>query len=79
MRFVQNLKSSEKQETMIRLIMDIAKYLNMDVVAEGVEEKAQVDFLRSVGCDIIQGYYFSKPLSEEEFVEHVLNATGKDK
>ena len=74
MRFVQNLKSNVKQETMIRLVMDIAKYLDMQVVAEGVEEKSQVDFLRSVGCDIIQGYYFSKPLPEDEFVEHVLKA-----
>ena len=73
MRFVQNLKSSAKQETMIRLIMDIAKYLGMDVVAEGVEDKAQVDFLRSVGCDVIQGYYFSKPLPEEEFVQLILD------
>lgn len=74
MRFVQNLKSGVKQETMIRLIMEIAKYLKTEVVAEGVEEKEQVDFLRSVGCDIIQGYYFSKPLPEKEFVEHVLQA-----
>ena len=74
MRFVQNLNSSEKQETMIRLIMDIAKYLKMEVVAEGVEDKDQVDFLRSVGCDVIQGYYFSKPLAEKEFVDHVLQA-----
>ena len=73
MRFVQNLKSSAKQETMIRLIMDIAKYLGMNVVAEGVEDKAQVDFLRSVGCDVIQGYYFSKPLPEEEFVQLILD------
>jgi len=77
MRFVQNLNSGEKQETMIRLIMNIAKYLKMDVVAEGVEDQSQVDFLRSVGCDVIQGYYFSKPLSEEAFVEHVLRAQGR--
>ena len=77
MRFVQNLNSSAKQETMIRLIMDIAKYLKMEVVAEGVEDKEQVDFLRSVGCDVIQGYYFSKPLAEKEFVEHVLQAQKK--
>lgn len=77
MRFVQNLKSNEKRETMIRLVMDIAKYLDMEVVAEGVEDKHQVDFLRSVGCDIIQGYYFSKPLSEDEFVELVKREQGK--
>lgn len=72
MGFVQNLSSSKKQETMIRLVMDVAKYLDLIVVAEGVTEQSQVDFLRSVGCDIIQGYYFSKPLSEAEFVEHLL-------
>ena len=68
MRFVQHLRSNEKQETLIRLIMEIATHLSMRVVAEGVEEKSQVDFLRSVGCFIIQGYYFSKPLPEEDFV-----------
>ena len=49
--------------------MDIAKYLKMRVVAEGVEEKSQVRFLKEVGCNIIQGYYFSKPLPEEEFAQ----------
>ena len=69
MKFVQNLRTNQKQETLVRLIMDIAKYLNMRVVAEGVEEKSQVDFLKGVGCYIIQGYYFSKPLPEEEFAQ----------
>lgn len=69
MKFVQNLRTNQKQETLVRLIMDIAKYLKMRVVAEGVEEKSQVDFLREVGCYIIQGYYFSKPLPEEEFAQ----------
>ncbi|MBR0398477.1 MAG: EAL domain-containing protein [Eubacterium sp.] len=69
MKFVQNLRTNQKQETLVRLIMDIARYLNMRVVAEGVEEKSQVDFLRSVGCHVIQGYYFSKPLPEEEFAQ----------
>ena len=69
MKFVQNLRTNQKQETLVRLIMDIARYLNMRVVAEGVEEKNQVDFLKSVGCYVIQGYYFSKPLPEEEFAQ----------
>ena len=69
MKFVQNLRTNQTQETLVRLIMDIARYLNMRVVAEGVEEKNQVDFLKSVGCYVIQGYYFSKPLPEEEFAQ----------
>lgn len=67
MKFVQNLRSNEKRETLIRLIMDIARYLNVLVVAEGVEDEDQVAFLRSVGCNIIQGYYFSRPLPEADF------------
>ena len=68
MKFVHNLSNSKKRERLVRLIIDIAKYLNVDVVAEGVEEQYQVDFLKNSGCYIIQGYYFSKPLSEQEFV-----------
>lgn len=69
MKFVQNLSSSEKRERLVRLIIDIAKYLQVDVVAEGVEERYQVDFLRGCGCHIIQGYYFSRPLPERDFRE----------
>jgi len=69
MLFVSGMHSNEKRETMIQLVMDIAKYLKIRTVAEGVEDKETVDFLKSVGCSIIQGYYFSKPLPEEEFVK----------
>ncbi len=69
MRFVEGLKETEKQEKMIRLIMDIAGFLDIGVIAEGVEDKETVDFLKSVGCTTIQGFYFSRPLPEEEFVK----------
>ena len=69
MQFVRGMKSDEKRETMIRLVMDIAKYLGIHTIAEGVEDKDTVDFLKSVGCNTIQGYYFSKPLPEEDFVK----------
>ncbi len=69
MGFVRGMRSNEKRETMIRLIMDIAKYLKLRVVAEGVEDEETVRFLKSVGCNIIQGYYFSRPLPEPEFVK----------
>ena len=69
MRFVRGMRSNEKRETMIRLIMDIAKYLKLHVVAEGVEDEETVRFLKSVGCNTIQGYYFSRPLPEPDFVK----------
>ena len=72
MHFVQNLSTNEKRERLVRLIIDIAEYLNVEVVAEGVEEQYQVDFLKNCGCYIIQGYYFSRPLPEEDFVKHAI-------
>ena len=68
MRFVQNL-GSDRQDTLVKMILDIAGFMDLTVVAEGVETKEQVDFLKESGCDIIQGYYFSKPLPAEEFEE----------
>jgi len=45
----------------------LAKNLNMRIVAEGVEIKEQVDFLASEGCDMIQGYYFAKPMPSDDY------------
>lgn len=45
----------------------IAKSMNLKIVGEGVETEAQLNFLRENGCDLMQGYYFSKPLPVHEF------------
>ena len=71
MLFVKN--ASKKNDTkIVEVIIDIAKYLGAPVIAEGVETKAQVDLLKSLGCDIIQGYYFSKPISAAEFEKYII-------
>ena len=49
----------------------MAKSLSLKTVVEGVETKKQVDFVKKVGCDIIQGYYYSKPITSEEFDEYL--------
>lgn len=67
MRFVRNICTKEKGLKLMQLIIDIAKNLDATVIAEGVEEKGQYELLRDAGCDVIQGYYFSKPLPPEEF------------
>jgi EAL domain-containing protein (putative c-di-GMP-specific phosphodiesterase class I) len=56
---------------MIELIIDIADYLHVPVVAEGVETEEQYLALKELGCDMAQGYYFSKPVPPESF-EHFL-------
>ncbi len=67
MKFVRNMLNDEKSLKLCELVMDISRFLDVPVVAEGVEEQAQYDMLKSMGCEIIQGYYFSKPLPAEEF------------
>ena len=51
----------------MREAISLARELNMRVVAEGIEQKEQVDFLAGLGCDMIQGFYFAKPMPVAEF------------
>lgn len=62
---------SERGEIIVREIIRLARALDMTVVAEGIEKKEQVDFLAKLGCDMIQGYYFAKPMPVSEFEEKV--------
>lgn len=65
--FLDELESVEKSKSILASIIGMVKNLNMMVVAEGVETKAQLDYLQGVGCDMFQGYYYSKPIPTEEF------------
>ncbi len=69
MKFVRNMLNDDKSLKLCELVMDISRFLEVPVVAEGVEEQAQLDKLKEMGCELIQGYYFSKPLPPEEFEE----------
>lgn len=67
MGFIRKIGKSEKTEAIIRHTIGMAHDMGAKVVAEGVEDKEQLEFLQAVGCDMIQGYYFYKPMPEEEF------------
>ena len=67
MKFIRNIETSETDFRLVKLILDIAEYLDVPVVAEGVETEGQLELLRSAGCDLVQGYYFSRPLPPEDF------------
>lgn len=67
MKFVRNIEKNETDLKLVKLIVDIAKYLQLNVVAEGVETEGQLALLQDTGCDLVQGYYFSRPLPPEEF------------
>ncbi len=57
----------EKGSSIIQCVLNLAKMLKLPVVAEGVETEAQYIYLKNSGCDVIQGYYFSKPIPKEEY------------
>ncbi|HCI74413.1 MAG TPA: diguanylate cyclase [Lachnospiraceae bacterium] len=67
MKFIRNIESNETDMHLVRLILDIAKYLRLMVVAEGVETEGQLSLLKEAGCDLVQGFYFSRPIPPEEF------------
>jgi diguanylate cyclase (GGDEF)-like protein len=68
----------ERGLTVIRNTITMAKDLHMKVVAECIETKEQVEFLYSVGCDIIQGYYYAKPMPTEQFEDRYLTLVEID-
>lgn len=72
MKFIRNIETSETDRRLVSLILDIARYLDLKVVAEGVETQGQLEFLRNGDCDLVQGYYFSRPLPPGEFEELIV-------
>ncbi len=69
--FINDLLKNKQNEIIVKSIISIAQSLGMLVIAEGVETKEQVEFLRSQNCDIAQGYYFSPPVPINE-IEKIL-------
>lgn len=62
---------NERQQIILSSIVEMAKRLNIAVLCEGVENDSQNEFLRKIGCDMVQGYYYSKPLCEADFIEYI--------
>ena len=69
MGFVQDVENSDRAALIMKSIVQMAEWIHMGVVIEGVETKPQLDFLEEIGCNDIQGYYFSKPLPVDMFKE----------
>lgn len=67
MRFLDDLEKSQKASIVLESIIRLAKWMKLSVVSEGVETQKELEYLRSVECDAVQGYYFYKPMSQENF------------
>lgn len=74
--FIDNI-DKEKNKAVIDCIMNLSRNLKYKVIAEGVEDKFQMDILEELGCNVIQGYYFSKPISEDK-IEELLSKQSYD-
>lgn len=71
--FVIDMAENDKSRYIVENIIQLSHKLGMTVVAEGVEEKEQVDYLRSIECDTVQGFYYSKP----EYFENIISMLSK--
>ncbi|WP_256717854.1 bifunctional diguanylate cyclase/phosphodiesterase [Shewanella sp. UCD-KL12] len=75
--FVSEIGKNSSSNAIVKAIIDMAHALNLQVVAEGVETQAQYEFLMHEGCDKFQGYLFSRPLTEADFIGFIASAPTK--
>ena len=71
MMFIRTAFGERKDTRMLQFIIDIGDYLAVPVIAEGVENEEQLNALKAMGCDVVQGYYFSKPVPPEEYARFI--------
>jgi EAL domain-containing protein (putative c-di-GMP-specific phosphodiesterase class I) len=69
--FVGGMEQREENRKLVHAMINLAHNLNLEVVAEGVETREQLDLLRGFGCDQVQGFLISKPLPLPELVEYL--------
>ena len=74
--FVKNICHSSNELQIVKAIIGMSKSLSITNVAEGIEDKATADMLADLGCDMGQGYYWSKPVAQEDFIA-LLKEKGK--
>ena len=69
MKFVRNIMSSKSGYRMVELVVEMARSLRVPAIVEGVEDEGQYRLMKQAGCDVVQGYYFSRPVDADAFEE----------
>ena len=75
MKFIQHFSSNEKTQLILKTIVELADRIGMKTLTEGVETQEVFDFLKSIGCQRIQGYLFGKPMPKEDFLKNIENGS----
>ena len=78
MQFVQGIENNEKDKAITMVIINLAKSLGLNVLAEGVETNSQLEFLNQKMCDYVQGYYYYKPMPAEELEKILVDLSRLD-
>ncbi len=77
--FLQDFTTNPRAKSIIEFSIKMIKQLGIAVLAEGVETKEQADFLKNIGCDYAQGYYFAKPMPAQDFTKYLNAAPNKER
>ena len=75
MKFIQNETAKPMEQGILRFIVELANWMNLSVVAEGVETLEQLEHVRGIGCDYVQGYFFAKPMPGSDFEKYLIKQT----
>jgi EAL domain-containing protein (putative c-di-GMP-specific phosphodiesterase class I) len=76
---IADIETSEKARVIVQAVVQLIKGVGCEIVAEAVENSAQADILRAMGCDVVQGFVFGSPMFEPEYRSWVSHADGKGK
>lgn len=71
MKFLSQSEDMQRSQNILQMIVALSKSLGMPVIAEGVETKSQADYLSTIGCENIQGYYYAKPMKQAEYEQYL--------
>ena len=74
MKFLDAKDTSGKGGSILNCIVRMTRWLGLEVLAEGVETKEQAEYLKNIGCDFMQGYYFSRPIPADEFEQRLISS-----
>lgn len=75
-KFIQNYSEADNSRSIMSFVIGLAKWMNLYVIAEGVETREQLELLRGMDCNLAQGFYFARPMQDREF-EEILRKSGK--